>query len=82
MRMRRKMNSSPKTFFEFVNYKRRVNGFPSYLNFGDVVSSDENEISNLFAEFFQSKYSKNYTVASDYPYNIRECIQSKKPIAM
>ena len=27
---------------------------------------------NLFAECFQSTYSKNYTVASDYPYNIRE----------
>lgn len=72
MRMRRKINSNPKTFFEFVNFKRKVNGFPSYFKLGDVVSSDDNEISNLFAEFFQSTYSNKYPVASDYPYHIQE----------
>lgn len=70
-RMRAKLNSNPKQFFNFVNSKRKSNGLPSHLKFGDEESSTDNGMADLFAEFFQSTYTSSNPVTSNYPYAIQ-----------
>ena len=51
--------NNPKCFFKFVNSKRRAQQFPSCMKLGSKESSDNSEIANLFADFFQSSYTQN-----------------------
>lgn len=48
--------NNPKKFFEFVNMKRKCQGYPSTIHFDNTSSSDPREICQLFAERFQEVY--------------------------
>lgn len=69
IKVRHNLKNDPKSFYKFVNSKRRVAEFPSVMKYGDLESSDDKAISNMFADFFASTYSSsvfNY----QYPYTI------------
>lgn len=46
----------PKQFFNYVNEKRNSKGLPSSIRFNDKEASNEQDIANLFAEFFRGVY--------------------------
>ena len=48
-----------KNFWKFVNTKRKTSGYPATMFLNDVEASNNNDICNLFASFFQSGY-KNF----------------------
>lgn len=54
------MKHNPKSFFNYVNEKRKTNGFPTNMTFDNRTSSDPIEISNLFADFFSDVYVKSH----------------------
>ncbi|XP_059223259.1 uncharacterized protein LOC131997028 [Stomoxys calcitrans] len=47
-----------KSFYKFVNSKRRSNTFPKVLKFGAIEADDDLSISNMFADFFATTYSR------------------------
>ena len=51
------IKSDPKSFFNYVKSKQKSNNFPSSMHFRDRVGSNPEEISNLFADFFESVYT-------------------------
>lgn len=70
VRMKESFRVNPKSFYNFVNSKRKVSGFPASMKFEGVESSDKLGIANLFANFFQKTYSSDNALSSVYPYNI------------
>lgn len=68
IRMRNKLKQDPKSFYTFVNSKRRSNEYPQLMKLGNIESFDELPISNLFADFFEQTYSVNHC-SSSYPNN-------------
>lgn len=68
-RMGRTLLKDPKRFFNFVNSKRKVVGYPRIMKFIDSESSDDTVISNMFANFFRKLYSPSVNILN-YPYNI------------
>lgn len=50
------IKSNPSAFWDFVNAKRKSNGYPKSLTFAEKSSQDPAEISNMFAEFFATSY--------------------------
>ncbi|XP_046806162.1 uncharacterized protein LOC124419723 [Lucilia cuprina] len=65
--------NNPKSFYQFVNSKRRISGYPSMMKSGDSESSIDSEICDMFADFFSSSYSKkSLNILSNYPYSILE----------
>ncbi|XP_037811233.1 uncharacterized protein LOC119603306 [Lucilia sericata] len=62
---------NPKSFFKFVNSKKKTTCFPLSMKFQQYESSDEAYISNLFANFFSITYSDaTYNDSLDYPFKI------------
>lgn len=49
--------SDPKHFFQFINSKRKSDGYPSTLRLSNTSSSDPKTIANLFAEFFRQSFA-------------------------
>lgn len=69
--VKRNFVQDPKSFFNFVNTKRKSTGFPKFMNYLCSESSDEVAISNMFADFFASTYSDAlYDPSTVYPYKI------------
>lgn len=71
VRVKTKLNSDPRGFFNFVNSKRKVKGFPASLIHGDISKSSDHEIANLFADFFESTYVNSSDSLLSYPYHIQ-----------
>lgn len=71
LRVKSRLNSDPKGFYNFVNSKRRVKGFPASLNFRGTGKSSDREIADLFASFFQSTYVESCDPLLTYPYRIQ-----------
>lgn len=70
-RMTSKMKSNPKSFYKFINSKRRASDYPKYLKFGPCIADDDTSICNMFADFFATTYSKNtYDNSTQYPFNL------------
>lgn len=59
------IRSTPKRFFDFVNLKRKSNVMPTTMSFNYNSSSSEEEISNMFADYFESVYSDAAAVPAD-----------------
>uniref|UniRef100_A0A0A1X4N6 Probable RNA-directed DNA polymerase from transposon BS n=1 Tax=Zeugodacus cucurbitae TaxID=28588 RepID=A0A0A1X4N6_ZEUCU len=57
---------NPKSFYGFVNSKRRISNFPSAMKYKSTMSCDNYIISNMFAEFFKSNYCSNYPMNVPY----------------
>lgn len=51
--------SNPKRFFQFINLKRKTDGYPSTMKFLDTSSSDPKIITNLFGNYFSQAFSDN-----------------------
>lgn len=56
-----------KAFYNFVNSKRKTNGYPSVMKLNNYESSDDINISNMFADFFSSTYSDKQYCSDSYP---------------
>lgn len=71
-RMRSKLKSNPKSFYKFINSKRRTCDYPKYLKFGSCSADDDISISNMFADFFATTYSKtSYNNTAPNSFNIK-----------
>lgn len=51
-----KICEDPKTFFDFVNIRKKTKKFPSMMKFGNILTSSDKEIADQFANFFSSVY--------------------------
>lgn len=49
--------SNPKRFYQFINIKRKSDGYPSTLKYLDQSSGDPKIITNLFVNFFSLSFS-------------------------
>jgi hypothetical protein len=73
---------NPKKFFDFVNTKRKSNGYPHTMSSNGVTSSSPIEICNFFADKFQKVYRQsannisNSNSSSSYPANDNILIQN------
>ena len=56
-KLEQNIKSNPKNFFSYVKTKLKSNSFPSCMHFNDSEGKNPREISNLFADFFQSVYT-------------------------
>lgn len=69
--IRNNLRNNPKSFYKFINSKRRSSDFPSVMKYENLESSDDKSISNMFADFFSSTYSSSvYNNNNTYPYTI------------
>ena len=57
VKVKNNIKINPKKFYDFVNSKRKSAVYPSTMSYIGTVSSDDKEISNLFATFFKTTYS-------------------------
>lgn len=70
-KMKHSFKHNPRSFFTFVNSKRKNCGTPTFMKDLSTESSNESEISNLFAEFFASTYSNaEFDDDEPYPFNV------------
>lgn len=58
MRIEHRIISDPKRFWTFVNSRRKSSGFPKTLAFNGTTAATVSDICNLFADFFESVYSR------------------------
>lgn len=80
-KVRNNLKKDPKSFYNFVNSKRRSTDFPQIMKFGNIESAEDITISNLFADFFASTYSSSkYINTNQYPYPIPESSVNFSPI--
>lgn len=54
--MRLSLRDDPKRFWSFVNSKRKSDGYPASMCFGDIISDDPQTISDLFGDFFATAF--------------------------
>lgn len=57
IKMRNNFKTDPRSFYNFVNVKRKSNSFPPVMKLNNCESYDDLEISNMFADFFSSTYT-------------------------
>lgn len=62
------IKSNPKSFYKYVKSKQTNNHFPSSMHLKERVGNDPNEISNLFADFFESVYTSFSEIDRDREY--------------
>jgi hypothetical protein len=55
-RIQKNLKHDPRSFFSYVNSKRKSSGYPANMIFKDQASSDVLIICNLFADFFEEVY--------------------------
>lgn len=53
------MITNPKRFWNYVNLKRKTNGYPCSMMLNGECASGDLEIAELFAEFFSSNFQRN-----------------------
>lgn len=69
--MKSNLLRDPKSFFTFVNSKRKSSGIPNVMKYLNCESCVEKEISDMFADFFSTTFSAaSYNNTDDYPYRI------------
>lgn len=70
-KMKYNFKLNPKSFYNFVNSKRRSHEFPPVMKFQSYESDDDVIISNMFADFFSTTYSSaQCDNPSGYPFEI------------
>lgn len=68
IRVENNIKSDPKSFFSFVKDKQKSNNFPSKMQLDNRTGKTADEISNLFADFFQDVYTTHSDNDRDYQY--------------
>ena len=73
--VKKNLKADPKTFFNFVNLKRRSQTFPSRMKLNNCDEANcDISISNLFAKFFQESYNcDTYSCGNNYPFTVPCC---------
>lgn len=66
-RMRLDFSNNPRSFYRFVNSKRRSTVFPYSMKFQKTESCDDLDISNMFADFFSTTYSNAVYNDASFP---------------
>lgn len=56
-KVERDIKSNSKQFFAYVKSKQKNNNLPSRMHLGDRTGNSSEEISNLFADFFENVYT-------------------------
>lgn len=56
-KMESSLKSNPKSFFKFINERRRSNAIPSSMKYNDLQANELQDIADLFAKFFGSVYT-------------------------
>jgi hypothetical protein len=59
------IKSDPKTFFGYVDLRKKLIGYPSVIHFEGRLASGPEDICNLFADFIQQTYAEDVWVPSD-----------------
>jgi hypothetical protein len=59
------IKSAPKTFFGYVDLKKKRVGYPSVMHFEGRLASGPDDIFNLIADFIQRTYADDVWVPSD-----------------
>lgn len=76
-RMQLSLITDPRRFYQFINVKRKSDGFPSTLKLFNASSADPKAIANLFATFFSLSYSDNvHEPDHDYFSYLSNCPQT------
>lgn len=57
--------NDPYKFWSYVKNKKKSDGFPSHMKFGDKKGSQRDELTNMFADFFQSVYANDDALITD-----------------
>lgn len=68
--MRLNLQRNPKSFYKFINSKRKTSAFPSQMSNESTVSSDPQVIANMFANYFEQSYTTISPDLNAYPYTI------------
>lgn len=58
------LKPDPKSFWKFINEKRKSNSLPSTINYEGQTAIDDSEKANLFSKFFQNVYTRHETDSS------------------
>ena len=53
------LKENSKFFWTFVNSKRKSNGMQTFMTYSGKESSDNQEICDLFADYFKSVYTEH-----------------------
>lgn len=79
--MKLNLKKDPKSFYKFVNSKRKTTGYPNIMKYSNCESRDDVVISNMFADFFKTTYSDvEYDMSNIYQYPIMECESISLPL--
>ena len=62
------IKTNSKTFFNYTKEKMKGCNFPTQMNLGQRVGKTKEEISNLFADYFQDVYTRFSDQDRDYDY--------------
>lgn len=54
-----RLKSNPKTFWKFVNSKRKSDQYPNFMSFDGLASNDPEIIAKSFKSFFSASYSSS-----------------------
>lgn len=80
-RVRDNFRKDPRSFYKFVNLKRRASSRPSRIRMNGMEFSDDQSIADCFADFFESTYSsRSFDPSSFYPYFIPMLGQIDSPV--
>ena len=52
----RDLKADPSKFWSYVNSRKKTSGYPSMMFYADKKAFEPNDVSNLFADFFESVY--------------------------
>ena len=63
--MSTKLKSNPKSFWRFVNSRRKSDEYPSFMKFSNSSSGDPATICEFFRSFFSKSYTDTAFIASD-----------------
>jgi len=63
--MAAELKRSPKTFWKFVNSKRKCDQYPSTMSYNDQSSKDSSDICAFFRDFFSTSYDLKSEEAID-----------------
>lgn len=55
-RIQSNIRNDPRSFFSYVDQRRKTSGYPQQMSFNGVSSSNTADTCNLFAQFFKSVY--------------------------
>jgi hypothetical protein len=59
------IKSNPRKFYSYVDYKKKAHNLPNTMQLDENVLSNESEISNKFAQFFESVYADKLAFDKD-----------------